>query len=387
MSYRFLIVGAGFSGSVLARELVSLMDCHIDIWDERAHLAGNCYTSEDEETGIMVHQYGPHIFNTDKKEIWDYFNKYSPLRPYVHHVQAMHKGKLYTLPVNLNTLQQFFGKKLSPEEAKNLLEAQRDKSITHPDNFEEQALSLIGKYLYYAFFYGYTKKQWGCEPRELPASVMRRLPVRFDHNDNYHLHPYTGIPEKGYTDFVKNLVDHPKINVTLNRKFTTLTDAGSDYDYIFYTGAIDRFFNYEFGALSYRTLRFEREILEGTYQGCTQVNFTDEDIPYTRITEHKHFTPWKTFDKTVIFKEYSSEAGTDDILYYPKRLKSDKEKLERYIKMAEELKNVSFLGRLGTYRYLDMQHVIQEALEFTKMFREALINNNTAPIFLKFLKK
>lgn len=378
MPYRFLIVGAGFSGSVLARELVSSMDCSIDIWDERDHLAGNCYTSEDKETGIMIHRYGPHIFNTDKKEIWDYFNKYSPLRPYVHRVKAMHNGKLYTLPVNLNTLQEFFGRKITAEEAPKLFDGLREKTIIHPANFEEQALSLIGKDFYYAFFYGYTKKQWGCEPRELPASIIKRLPIRFDTNDNYHLHPFTGIPENGYTDFVINLLNHPNIKVTLNRKFSSLEELGSGYDHVFYTGPIDAFFNYEFGRLSYRTLSFEQETITGDFQGCTQVNYTDEKVPYTRITEHKHFTPWKKFEKTVISREYSSEAANGDILYYPKRLKADKENLEKYMHLAEQFPNVSFLGRLGTYRYLDMQYVIEEAIDVVTDFK-CSINSRIAP--------
>ncbi|MCO5286243.1 MAG: UDP-galactopyranose mutase [Chitinophagaceae bacterium] len=386
MPYRFLIVGAGFSGSVLARELVSRMDCYVEIWEERNHLAGNCFTSEDEETGIMVHRYGPHIFNTDKKEIWDYFNRYSPLRPYVHHVKAFHNNRLYPLPINLNTLNQFFGKEMNSREAALFLEDLGDHSITQPENFEEQALKLIGKELYEAFFYGYTKKQWGCEPRELPASIMKRLPIRFDTNDNYHLHPYTGIPEKGYTDFVKNLIDHPRIQVILNRKFVSLEETNSGFHHIFYTGPMDAYFNYAEGRLSYRTLRFEKEIRTGDFQGCTQVNYTDEMVPFTRITEHKHFTPWKKFEQTIIFREYSSEAMDGDVLYYPKRLKADKEKLEKYTQLTEKLSNVSFLGRLGTYRYLDMQHVIQEAIEMAESLVNSFTRNNETSSFHAHLK-
>lgn len=381
MGYRFLIVGSGFSGSVLARELVSKIDCHVEIWEERNHLAGNCYTSEDDETGIMIHHYGPHIFNTDDINIWEYFNKYSKLRSYIHRVKAMHQGRLYTLPVNLDTLSQFFGKKLSPNDAKLLLDNIRNKSIIHPKNFEEQALHLLGEDLYYAFFYGYTKKQWGCEPRELPASILKRLPIRFDHNHNYHLHQYTGIPEKGYTDFFNNILDHTDISVCLNKKFFWSESLASLFDHIFFTGSIDSFFNYREGILSYRTLTFEREVRNGDFQDCPQVNYCDEDIPFTRITEPKHFTPWKKFDKTIIFKEYSREAVKGDILYYPKRLKKDKEILNRYIILAHEIQKVSFLGRLGTYRYLDMQHVIKEAIDFSSQFTESLLENRKSPAF------
>lgn len=381
MSYRFLIVGAGFSGSVLARELVSQIDCDVEVWEARDHVAGNCYTSTDEETGITIHRYGPHIFNTDKKEIWDYFNKFSSLRPYVHQVKAFHKGQLYPMPVNLNTLNQFFGRDFTPEAARALLEQAGDATIAHPQNFEEQAIRFLGKKLYEAFFYGYTKKQWGCEPRKLPASVLKRIPVRFDYDNNYHRYPYTGIPEKGYTDFVDQLIRHPRIRLILNRKFTTQAEISSRFDHLFYTGPIDRFFNEAAGRLSYRTLRFEKVVSNGDFQHCAQVNYCDLDVPYTRITEHKHFTPWKKFARTVIFKEYSSEAGKDDILYYPKRLRADKEMFEKYRSLAAHTPGVSFLGRLGTYRYLDMQHVIAEAIALAEKVSVAFKNVLSIPVF------
>jgi len=382
MPFRFLIVGAGFSGSVLARELVDHLDCFVEIREERNHIAGNCHTYVDEETGITVHHYGPHIFNTDKKEIWDYFNHYSELRHYVHQVKAWHDGKVYSLPINISTLNQFFDKTFTPESAREFLNTLGDHSILHPDNFEEQAIRLLGEKLYKAFFYGYTKKQWGCEPRLLPASILKRLPIRFDYNDNYHNNPYTGIPVNGYTDFVSNLLDHRRIKVVLNKKFLDNSDElSSSYDHIFYTGSIDSFFNYEHGRLSYRTLRFEKEIHEGDFQGCPQINYCDENIPFTRITEHKYFTPWEKFNKTVIFKEYSSEAENGNNLFYPKRLKADKDLLSVYREKAGQLKNISFLGRLGTYRYLDMQHVIEESIGFAKLFVECLKTDSPLPVF------
>lgn len=381
MSYRFLIVGTGFSGSVLARELVSNLDCQIDVWEKRNHLAGNCYTCEDKETGIMVHQYGPHIFNTNNKEVWDYFNRISPLHPYVHRVKALHNGKVYPLPVNLATLNQFFNKNLSPVSARKFFDTLGDKSIPDPGNFEEQANCSIGKELYQAFFYGYTKKQWGCEPRELPASILKRLPVRFNYDDNYHKSIYTGIPEKGYTDFVEKLLNHSNIHFSVNRHFILDEMDTLGYDHIFYTGPLDEFFNFELGRLSYRTLRFEKEVHKGDFQGCAQMNYCDEDVPYTRITEHKYFTPWKEFDKTIIFKEYSTEATNDDILYYPKRLRPDKERLREYRQKASTLNKVSFLGRLGTYRYLNMDQVIGEAIRFANTFIENMKQKALAPVF------
>jgi len=381
MRYRFLIIGAGFSGSVLARELVESMDCRVDIWEEREQIAGHCYTSIDEETGIMVHEYGPHIFNTDDKKIWDYFNVFSELRPYTHRVKAAYNGDLYSFPINLSTLNQFFHQTFSPQSASEFIRSLGDLTIGQPDNFEEAALQVIGRKLYDAFFYGYTKKQWGCEPRELPASVFKRLPIRTDYNDNYHKSRFTGIPVNGYTDFVRNLIGHPNISVTLDRKFYPNDSEILGYDHIFYTGPIDAYFNFEFGRLSYRTLKFEREIYEGNYQGCSQINYCDEDVPYTRITEHKYFTPWKKFEKTIIVKEFSSETGPGDIPYYPKRLPQDLERLKRYKEKAETLSKVSFLGRLGTYRYLDMQHVIAEALSYSQTFIQSIVGRACLPVF------
>lgn len=380
MPHRFLIIGAGFSGSVLSRELVSHLDCTIDIWEEKSHIAGNCFTSRDEATGIMVHHYGPHIFNTDRKEIWDYFNRYSELKPYVHRVRAVHDGNAYSFPINLATLNQFFNQTFSSESAKELLDTLGDHSINHPGNFEEQAICYMGKDLYHAFFYGYTKKQWGCEPKLLPASVLKRIPVRFNYDDNYHLHPYTGIPVNGYTDFVEKLIDHPSIHLVKNKRFYPETDT-SQYDHVFYTGPLDAYFHYKFGRLGYRTLLFETERHKGDFQSAPQINYCDEDIPWTRITEHKHLAPWQQFEKTIISKEFSKECREHDIPFYPKRLKEDKELLRRYRREAEGLQKISFLGRLGTYRYLDMQHVIAESIEFAKSVLLALYENGKISVF------
>ncbi len=346
MNNHYLIIGAGFSGCVLANRLAAVMPCHIDIWDERNHLGGNCHTQRDTATGVMVHEYGPHIFNTDKKEIWDFVNSFAEFRPYVHRVKAMSKGKVYSLPVNLHTINQFFDKSFTPGQAKAFLETLADKTITEPKNFEEQALRFIGTALYQAFFYGYTKKQWGCEPAELPASILKRIPVRFNYDDNYHSNIYTGMPVDGYTAVMEKMIAHPSIKLTLDKKYDSSTDL-SNYSHVFYTGPIDAFFNYEFGRLGYRTVVFEKHYADGDFQGTTQMNYCDEEVPHTRIAEHKHFTPWEQHDKTVYFTEYSKETGEADVPYYPKRLAADIELLKKYRARAAGQKQAVFFRQAG----------------------------------------
>jgi UDP-galactopyranose mutase len=380
MAERYLIIGSGFSGCVLAHQLIKNLDCTVEIWDEREHLGGNCHTSRDEETGIMVHRYGPHIFNTDKKEIWDYVNSFGEFKPYVHRVKAINKGKVYPLPINLLTINQFFNKSFNPAEAKEFLSKLGDASITQPQNFEEQALFFIGEALYKAFFYGYTKKQWGCEPRELPASILKRIPVRFNYDDNYHTNTYTGIPVDGYTGIMEKMIDLPGIQLFLNKKYIPQTDT-SNYSHVFYTGPLDAYFSYKYGRLGYRTVTFQKEYALGDYQGLSQMNYCDEEVPYTRIAEHKHFAPWEHHETTVFFKEFSKETGPDDIPYYPKRLQADKDLLMHYRLEAEKQNQVSFIGRLATYRYMDMHHVIGEAMNFAHEFTASVKNNANPPVF------
>jgi UDP-galactopyranose mutase len=380
VAYKFLIIGAGLSGTVLANRLVKDLDCTIDIWDERSHIAGNCHTKRDDQTGIMVHEYGPHIFNTDKKEIWDFVNSFMEFRPYVHRVKAMSRGKVYSLPVNLHTINQLFQKSFTPAEAKVFLEELADKTIEDPQNFEEQALKFIGRELYDAFFYGYTKKQWGCEPTELPASILKRIPVRFNYDDNYHNNIYTGIPVEGYTGLIEKFIASDKITVTLNKKFSSNMDVAA-YDHVFYTGPIDAWFDFKYGRLGYRTVTFEKIYAKGDVQGVTQMNYCDADVPHTRITEHKHFTYWEQHEDTICFKEFSKETTPDDIPYYPKRLQNDKSLLLQYRTDAENLQQVSFLGRLATYRYMDMHHVIGEALDYAATFMSAFTNKTRIPVF------
>ena len=381
MRGRFLIIGAGFSGAVLANKLSELLpDCAIDVWEEKSHVAGNCYTERDKETGITVHKYGPHIFNTDKKDIWDFVNKFIVLRPIHHTVKAITNGKVYTLPVTLHTINQFFNKTFSPAEAKKFIESISEKTSGEAKNFEEQALQFIGRDLYKAFFYGYTKKQWGCEPTELPASILKRLPVRFNYDDNYYNNPIVGMPLNGYTEFVEKLLDKKNIKVSLSKKFLPSDDYLA-YDHLFFTGPLDAFFCFKFGRLGYRTVTFEPFYCEGDYQGTSVINYCDEAVMHTRIAEHKHFTPWERHDKSIYFKEFSKETTETDIPFYPKRLAIDKTLLLQYRHEAEQQTNVSFLGRLATYRYMDMHHVINESLEFAQKFATAYSEGLKLPVF------
>jgi UDP-galactopyranose mutase len=364
---KILIVGAGFSGAVVAEVLSRSLDCSIDVIDSRPHLGGNCYTERDEQTGVMVHRYGPHIFNTSNQAIWDYLSRFTTMVNYVNRVKATYNGNVYSMPVNLHTINQFFGKAFNPKQAEEFIGTIGDHTITNPENFEQQALKFIGADLYKAFFYGYTKKQWGCEPTELPASILKRLPVRFNYNDNYYSNTLQGIPLNGYTEIFENMLDHKKINISLNTKFDASFDS-SKYDHVFYTGPIDAFFNYQYGSLGYRTVYFTQHEHDGDYQGNAVINYPDMDVTHTRIHEHKHFAPWEDHKKSVYFKEYSKETEKEDIPYYPKRLGADMSIYQQYAALAQQQANMTFLGRLATYRYLDMQHVIEEALAIATEF-------------------
>jgi len=358
-----LIVGAGFSGAVVARELAEAGIESVVI-DRRPHIAGNCYTRRDSETGIMVHEYGPHIFNTNLENVWAYVNRFAVFDTFINRVKATTDKGVFSLPVNLHTLNQFFGKTMSPSEAKAFVDQLGDKSITDPQNFEEQALSMLGKELYETFFKGYTLKQWGEDPKDLPASLLKRLPMRFDYNDNYYNKKYSGIPREGYTEVIRAILDHPLIHVQLNTPYSK--DMSKGFFHTVYTGAIDRYFDFKEGQLGYRTVYWEREVYEGDYQGVACMNYPGLNVPYTRKSEHKYYTPREKFDKTVVFTEYSKESGPNDELFYPKRLAKDKETLSRYQALAAKEQNVTFLGRLGTYRYLDMDVSIAEALQLGK---------------------
>jgi UDP-galactopyranose mutase len=359
-----LIVGAGFSGAVLARELAAGSDAAIRVLDKRNHPAGNCHTARDRETGVMVHEYGPHIFNTNHEDVWSYVNRFGDFRPYVNRVKAVNSRGVFSLPINLHTINQFFGKTFNPAEARAFLATRADATIGEPANFEEQALKFIGRELYEAFFYGYTRKQWGCEPAELPASILKRLPIRFNYNDNYYGSRYQGIPAEGYTAIISRLLDHPRIEVELGTNWTPSMAGG--HDHVFYSGPIDEFFGFSEGRLGYRTISFERTRGLGDLQGNAVLNYTDADVPWTRIHEHKHFAPWEEHDRSILLREFSRETGRGDVPYYPRRLGSDLGMLTGYERKAAEVPHTTFFGRLGSYRYLDMDQVIGEALDLAR---------------------
>lgn len=389
---RFLIVGSGFSGSVLARELVETLDCSVEVWESRDHLGGNCHTFRDVETGVMVHAYGPHIFNTSSDLVWDYVRKYGEFMPYISRVKAVTARGIYSFPINLHTINQFFNKSFDPRGAEQFVSSLGDRSIASPRNFEEAALKHLGQELYENFFKGYTIKQWGTLPTELPASVFGRLPIRFNYNDNYYNSKYQAIPKYGYSSIIEAILTHPKISLSLGRSFRAEDRAGvlDNYDYVFYTGPLDSFFGYSLGRLGYRSLDFERVHSEyDDYQGNAVINYPDLSVPWTRIHEHKHFAPWEKTSGTVVYREYSKETRDGDEPFYPKRLSSDKALLDGYKGLAMELSNsktfragFGFLGRLGTYRYLDMAPTIEEALKFADQFSTSYKRGLMPPPFL-----
>ncbi len=370
-----VIVGAGFSGAVVARELA---EAGIASWvvDGRSHVAGNAHT-ERRANGVMVHVYGPHIFHTAHENVWEYINKFGDMVPYNHRVKATSQGAVYSLPVNLHTINQFFGKTLSPAEAQQYIAEHADSSIDTPVSFEDQALKFVGRELYEAFFKGYTQKQWGVSPTELPASILARLPVRFSYEDSYFNHPYQAIPRDGYTPIVEAILDHPLIEVTLNK--TVTPEELADAEHVFWSGPIDEYFNGKFGNLGYRTLDFVESEATGDFQGCPVMNYCDVDVPYTRITEHKHFAPWESHEGTTLYTEYSRLAEPGDIAYYPIRQVKEKEQLLQYVEAARAATGVTFMGRLGTYRYLDMDVTIKEALEVAEMFLNCTRDNRPMP--------
>ena len=373
-----LIVGAGLSGAVLARELAEAGH-RISVVEARAHVAGNCHTARDPETGIMVHVYGPHIFHTDDAEVWAYVNRWAEFMPYVHRVKTTTGGRVYSLPVNLHTINQFFDQALAPAAARAFI-ARRATQLPHPPrNFEEQALHLIGPELYEAFFKGYTHKQWGRAPTTLPATLLRRLPLRFNYDDNYYAHRFQGLPREGYTALTARLLDHPAITAQLNRRLGRSDTQG--HDHVFWTGPLDAWFAHRHGRLGYRTLDFARSTHEGDFQGCAVMNYGDSAVPWTRITEHKHLAPWEDHARSIIYHETARACAPDDIPYYPIRLAAEKRVLTTYLAAARAEAGVSFVGRLGTYRYLDMDQTIREALDLARSYQHHTQTGAPMPVF------
>lgn len=358
----FLIIGAGFSGTVVAEQLSRALKCRILVLESRGHIGGNCYTEIDPATGILIHRYGPHIFHTHDLQVWNYIRKFADFHPYINRVKAVCGEEIYSLPVNLHTINQFFRRSLDPRQAREFIRSRCEPRGQESQNFEELALSTLGRELYEAFFYGYTKKQWGCEPRELPGSILSRIPIRFDYNDNYYNSPFQGIPRQGYTPIFEKMLDHSSIEVNLNARFEPGSDLGA-FERVIYTGPIDAFFDYRFGPLGYRSVYFERGECPGDFQGNAVINYCDLGVPFTRIHEPRHFTPWMESGQTVYFREYSRETAPGESPFYPKRLNTDLEKLKAYQEAAGKLPKFIFLGRLASYRYLNMDQAIRDALD------------------------
>ena len=374
MHYDYLIVGAGLFGAVFAHEMTKKGKKCIVI-DKRDHIAGNIYTKSWND--INVHWYGAHIFHTSNKATWDYVNQFAEFNQFVNSPVAVYQDELYNMPFNMNTFSKLWGIK-TPAEAKAKIEEQKAAlNITAPQNLEEQALSLVGTDVYTKLVKGYTEKQWGRDCKELPAFIIKRLPLRFTYDNNYFNDRYQGIPMGGYTAIVEKLLEG--IEVRLNTEFKEFmaqneagmtaasaveSDTALTFGKILYTGMIDEYFDYRLGELEYRSLRFEHELLEGedNYQGNAVVNYTERVIPYTRIIEHKHFEFGKQPD-TVITREYPADWKKGDEPYYPINNERNDKLFAEYQKLAEQEKNVLFGGRLGQYKYYDMDKVIEAALE------------------------
>ncbi|WP_415182277.1 UDP-galactopyranose mutase [Phaeovulum sp.] len=375
-----LLVGAGLSGAVIGRELAEAGH-RVVVADARAHVAGNCHSARDEETQVMVHVYGPHIFHTDDADVWDYVNRFAKFMPYKNRVKTTARGQVFSLPINLHTINQFFSATMRPDEARDFMAEKGDASIVDPQTFEEQALRFVGRDLYETFFKGYTVKQWGCAPTDLPASILRRLPVRFNYDDDYFAHRFQGMPQNGYTEMVEAMLDHPNIEVRLNTEIRR--EDASGYDHVFNAGPIDAWFGHRLGRLAYRTLDFRRFTYDGDYQGCAVMNYPDIDVPWTRITEHKHFSPWESHDGSVLYEEHSRACGPGDIPYYPIRLVTEMQMLGDYVSLAKQGNHITFVGRLGTYRYLDMDVTIREALDTARLYLGHAVQGARMPVFFK----
>ena len=355
------IAGAGFSGAVIGRALAEAGHT-VEIFDTRDHVGGNCFT-ERRENGVMVHRYGPHIFHTDNERVWAYINRFGDMRPYNHRVKTTVGDAVYSLPVNLHTINQVFDTTMSPAEAERFVREELAEAPAHggePADFEEQGVSMVGRRIYDLFFDGYTRKQWGCEPSQLPASILKRLPLRFNYNDSYFNHPHQAIPAEGDTPIVEAILDCPGVTVSLGAALSAADRQR--FDHIVWSGPLDAWFDHDLGRLGYRTLDFEEFTVDGDFQGTPVMNYGDPEVPYTRITEHKHFAPWEEHDASVCYREFSRAHEPGDIEYYPIRMVDDKALLEQYLARAEAETGVTFVGRLGTYRYLDMDVTIGEAL-------------------------
>ncbi len=379
--YDLVVVGSGFFGLTIAERAAAELDKRVLVLERRSHIGGNAYTEREPETGIEVHRYGAHLFHTSNERVWQYCNRFTAFTGYQHRVFARVADQVYAFPLNLALINQFFGRAHTPAEARALIAEQASEIETKDAaNLEEKAISLIGRPLYEAFVKGYTAKQWQTDPTKLDASIITRLPVRYTFDNRYFNDTYEGLPVDGYTAWLERMADHPNIDVRLDTDWFGVRDEIPAGTPTVYTGPLDAYFGNSEGALSWRTLDFEQEVLTdvGDFQGTTVVNYNDEAVPYTRILEFRHFHPERDYptDKTVIVREYSRFAEPGDEPYYPVNTPEDRAKLARYRELARKEtvdRNVLFGGRLGTYKYLDMHMAIGSAL--------TMFENRIAPHF------
>ncbi|MFC5729573.1 MULTISPECIES: UDP-galactopyranose mutase [Nocardioides] len=363
-----LVVGAGFFGLTIAERCAADLGLKVLVIDRRSHIGGNAYSEREPETGVEVHKYGAHLFHTSNERVWEYVNRFTSFTDYKHRVFGKYQGQVYSLPMNLGLINQFFGRSHTPDEARALIAEQSSEIATdQASNLEEKAISLIGRPLYEAFIKGYTAKQWQTDPRELSADIITRLPVRYTFDNRWFNDRYEGLPVDGYTAWLERMADHPNIEVRLETDFFDVADEFKGRVPIVYTGPVDEYFGNSEGRLSWRTVDLEESVVEtDDFQGTGVVNYNDQDVPYTRIIEFKHFHPERVKThlpgKTVIVHEYSRFAGVDDEPYYPVNTAEDREKLLRYRDLANKEPMVLFGGRLGTYKYLDMHMAIGSAL-------------------------
>ena len=364
MNIDLVIVGSGFFGLTIAERCTRDLGLRVLVVERRDHIGGNAHSEVDPATGIEVHRYGAHLFHTSNERVWEYVNRFTAFTGYRHRVLSIFKGRVYPMPINLGTICAYFGRHLTPDQARCLVAGQAAEAGLDPDrNLEEKAISLIGRPLYEAFIRGYTAKQWQTDPRELPPEIITRLPVRYTFDDRYFADRYEGLPVDGYAAWLERMADHPRIEIRLGTDFFDLDAVGNVP--VVYTGPLDRYFGCSEGPLGWRTLDFEREVLAtGDFQGTPVMNYADEDVPYTRIHEFRHFHPERDHppDRTVIVREYSRFAEPGDEPYYPIDTAADRTRLARYRELARAEKDVWFGGRLGTYRYLDMHMAIASAL-------------------------
>ncbi|MEO7262558.1 MAG: UDP-galactopyranose mutase [Jatrophihabitantaceae bacterium] len=361
-----VVVGSGFYGLTVAERIAEEYGKRVLVLEIRDHLGGNAYSEIEPSTGIEVHRYGAHLFHTSNERVWTYVNRFTTFTGYQHRVFTVAKGRVYPMPINLATICEYFGAHFSPSEARRLIREQATEvGDAVPDNLEHKAIASIGRPLYEAFVRGYTEKQWQTDPRELPADVISRLPVRYTYDNRYFNDKYEGLPTDGYTAWLQRMAGHPNITVRLSTDFFDVRSQIPAGTPIVYTGPLDRYFDYAEGELGWRTLDFEQEVLDvGDFQGTPVMNYADSDVPWTRIHEFRHFHPERAQypeDRTVIVREYSRQAGRADEPYYPVNTEQDRTVLARYRARAEAEPDVYFGGRLGTYKYLDMHMAIASA--------------------------